>query len=76
MTHRDRTQSHHRGAKTGVRRARAPGAIWRPWCVTSCLPQWPSPFGAVLLDGHLRAQGQQPDLRAAAPVVAEPGTVG
>src|SRR2546430_16589878 len=33
-------------------------------------------YGAVLLDGHLRAQGQQPDLRAAAPVVAEPGAVG
>src|SRR6266851_8376102 len=33
-------------------------------------------FGTVLLDGHLRAQGQQPDLRAADPVVAEPGTVG
>src|SRR4029434_5632480 len=33
-------------------------------------------FGAVLLDGHLRTQGQQPDLRAANPVVAQPGTVG
>src|SRR5712691_8649621 len=32
--------------------------------------------GAVLLDGHLRAQGQWPDLRAAAAVVATPGTVG
>src|SRR5437016_566077 len=33
-------------------------------------------FGAVLLDAHLRTQGQQPDLRAAAAVVAAPGTVG
>src|SRR4030095_7126558 len=32
--------------------------------------------GAVRMDGHLRTQGQQPDLRAANPVVAEPGTVG
>src|SRR5262249_36008811 len=33
-------------------------------------------FGTVLLDGYLRPQGQQPDLRAATPVVAAPGTVG
>src|SRR6266852_6176474 len=33
-------------------------------------------YGAILLDGHLRTQGQQPDLRAAAPVVAGPGAVG
>src|SRR5215467_12407652 len=32
--------------------------------------------GAVLLDGHLRAQRQRPDLRTAAPVVATSDTVG
>src|SRR5438132_9501255 len=33
-------------------------------------------YGAVLLAGDLRAQGQQPDLGAADAVVAAPGTVG
>src|SRR5262244_3971187 len=33
-------------------------------------------FGAALLDGRLRAQGQQPDLRAPDAMVATPGTVG
>src|SRR5687768_6429336 len=32
--------------------------------------------GAVLLDGHLRAQGHQPDLRTADPVVADHGALG
>jgi hypothetical protein len=32
--------------------------------------------GAVLLDGHLRTQGHEPDLRAADPVVADHGALG
>ena len=54
MTHRDRTQSHHRGAKTGVRRARRARRYLAPvvrhvllaavaiafWCRST---GWPSP---------------------------------